>query len=123
LDSDHIMDTNEQDPDSLAADHMNIDENADMIEFNLNLDDLVESATLESIKISLDFIQELKAISLDNGHLSPEVLSRLKNPPSDAIDLTAGENFSLRPTILHSMFTHLSRRSSSGNTHKASSCH
>jgi len=89
------MDTNEQDPDSLAADHMNIDENADMIELNLNLDDLVESATLESIKISLDFIQELKAASLDDGHLSPEVLSRLKNPPSDAIDLTAGEQFSL----------------------------
>ena len=89
------MDTNEQDPDSLAADHMNIDENADMIKLNLNLDDLVESATLESIKISLDFIQELKAASLDDGHLTPKVLSWLKNSPSDTIDLMASEQFSL----------------------------
>jgi len=89
------MDMNEQDPDSLVADHMNIDENVDMIELNLNLNDLVKSATLESIKISLDFIQELKAALLDNGHLAPEVLSWLKNSPSNTIDLTASEQFSL----------------------------
>src|SRR5260221_4611878 len=89
------MDTNEPDPDSLAADRMNIDENANTIDNPLNIDDLVESATLESIKISLDFIQELKTASLDDGHLTSEVLSRIKNPPSDAIDLTADEQFSL----------------------------
>lgn len=92
------MDTNEPDPNSLAADHMNVDENANTInnpQLNLNLDDLVESATLESIKISLDFIQELKTASLDDGHLTSEVLSWIKNPPSDTIDLTADEQFSL----------------------------
>ena len=92
------MDTNEPDPNLLAANRMNIDENADTIDnpqLNLNIDDLVESATLESIKISLDFIQVLKTASLDEGHLTSEVLSRIKNPPLDTIDLTADEQFTL----------------------------
>ena len=37
----------------------------------------------------------MKTASLDDGHLTAEVLLQLKNPPSDAIDLTADEQFSL----------------------------
>jgi hypothetical protein len=62
---------------------------------NLNLDDLVESAALKNIKLSLDFIQELKTASLDDGHLAPEVVSRLKNPPSGTIELTPNDQLSL----------------------------
>jgi len=58
---------------------------------NLNFEDLVESATLENIKISLDFIQELKTASLDDGYLTPKVLSQLKNPPLGTIDLKVNE--------------------------------
>ena len=62
---------------------------------NLNLEDIVQSAKLENIKTSLDFIRELKLASLDDGHLTPDVLSRLKNPLSGTIDLTADEQLSL----------------------------
>ena len=61
----------------------------------MNLEDLVESTTLENIKISLNFIQELKTASLDDGHLAPEVVSHLKNPPSGAIELTPDDRLSL----------------------------
>ena len=75
---------------------MDIDERTDNPSRpNLNLDDLVESATLENIKLSLDFIQELKTASLDDGHLAPEVVSRLKNPPSGTIELTPDDRLSL----------------------------
>jgi hypothetical protein len=78
---------------------MHADERGDLMENPsqpiLNLENLAESATLGSIKISLDFIQELKTASLDDGHLAPEVASRLKNPPSGSIDLTADQHLSL----------------------------
>lgn len=84
---------NLEDPD------MRVDGSGDLMENPsrpiLNLENLVESATLESIKISLDFIQELKTASLDDGHLAPGITSRLKNPPSESIDLTPDERFSL----------------------------
>src|SRR6202166_632232 len=90
------MDTDEPDRDTLAEDRMDLNENTDdNSQLNWNLEDLVESATLESIKTSLDFIQELKTASLDDGHLTPEVLSQLKSLPSGTIDLTANERFSL----------------------------
>ena len=80
------------DPGSPTADQMDVDENRDTTNNlprpNLNLEDLVESATLENIKISLDFIQELKTAPLNDGHLAPEVVSHLRNPPSGAIELT-----------------------------------
>jgi hypothetical protein len=82
-----------------TEDQMDIDENRDTTNNlprpNLNLEDLVESATLENIKISLNFIQELKTVSLDNGHLAPEVVSHLKNPPSGTIELTPDNQLSL----------------------------
>ena len=78
---------------------MHADEHGDLTENPprpiLNLENLAESATLGSIKISLDFIQELKTASLDNGHLAPEVVSRLKNPPSGSIDLIPDQRLSL----------------------------
>jgi hypothetical protein len=37
----------------------------------------------------------LKTASLDNGHLAPEVVSRLKNPPSGTIELTPDDQLSL----------------------------
>src|SRR5271155_2013588 len=94
------MDENDPDPESLAVGPMDVEENRDgtadnPLGPNLNLEDLVESATLENIKISLDFIQELKTASLDDGHLAPEVVSRLKKPPSGAIELTPDEQLSL----------------------------
>ena len=61
----------------------------------MNLEDLVESPTLENIKILLDFIQELKTASLDNGHLTPEVVSHLNNPSLGAIELTPDDQLSL----------------------------
>ena len=80
---------------SPMADQMDIDENRDMTNNlprpNLNLEDLVESTTLENIKISLDFTQELKTASLNDGHLAPEIVSHLKNPPSGAIELTPND--------------------------------
>ena len=60
------------DPGSPMADQMDIDENRDTTNNlprpNLNLEDLVKSATLENIKIPLDFLQELKTAALDDGH-------------------------------------------------------
>ena len=54
------MDMDEPNPDSLAANHM---ENADTInnsQLNLSLNKMAKAAaTLENIKISLNFIQEL----------------------------------------------------------------
>ena len=80
------------DPGLPMADQMDVDENRDTTNNlprpNLNLKDLVKSAVLENIKISLDFIQELKTASFDNSHLAPEVVSHLKNLPLDAIELT-----------------------------------
>jgi len=86
------------DPNSLAADDMDVDENRDAtndLRPDLNIEDLIDSATLQSIKVSLDFIQELKRASLDDGHLAPDVLSCLKNPPSGTFDLTPDEQLSL----------------------------
>jgi hypothetical protein len=87
------------DPGLSTEDQMDIDENRDTTNNlprpNLNLEDLVESATLENIKISLNFIQELKTASLDDSHLAPEVVSRLKNPPSGTIELTPDDQLSL----------------------------
>ena len=37
----------------------------------------------------------MKTASLDDGHLSPEIVSWLKNPPSDPVDLTPNERLSL----------------------------
>jgi hypothetical protein len=78
---------------------MDVDENRDttsnLPQPNLNLEDLVESATLEDIKVSLNFIQELKTASLNNGHLAPEVVSHLKNPPLGTIELTPDDQLSL----------------------------
>ena len=87
------------DPGLPTADQMDVDENRDTTNNlprpNLNLKDLVKSATLENIKISLNFIQELKTASLNDGHLAPEVVSHLKNPPSGAIELTPDDWLSL----------------------------
>jgi hypothetical protein len=87
------------DPGLPTEDQMDVDENRDMTNNlpwpNLNLEDLVESATLENIKISLNFIQELKTASLENGYLAPEVVSHLKNPPSGTIELTPDDQLFL----------------------------
>ena len=86
------------DPNSLAADDMDVDENRDAtndLQPDLNIEDLIDSATLQSIKVSLDFIQELKRAFLDDGHLAPDVLSCLKNPPSGTFDLTPDKQLSL----------------------------
>ena len=61
----------------------------------LDLEELVESATLQSIRTALQFIQELKISSLDDGHLPPELVSRLRNPPLDPVNLTPDECLSL----------------------------
>ena len=93
------MDMDEGDPGSVAA-QIDTDENQE-IENDpprgsvLSLEDLVESATLQNIRTTLQFIQELKTASLDDGHLAPEIVSRLKNPPSDPVDLTPDERLSL----------------------------
>jgi hypothetical protein len=63
---------------------------------NLDIDALVESATLESIKMTLDFIRELKTASLDDGHLASDVLERLRNPPSGPMELAPDERLSLK---------------------------
>ena len=92
-------DMDEGDPGSLAA-QMDADKNED-IENNcppgsvLDLKDLVESATLQNIRTALQFIQELKTASLDNSHLAPDIVSWLKNPPSDPVVLTPDEWLSL----------------------------
>ena len=87
----------DRDPGSLA-DHTN--ENQDTENNHppgsvLDLEDLAESATLQNIRTALQFIQELKTASLDDGHLAPEIVPRLKNPPSDPVDLTPNERLSL----------------------------
>ena len=93
------MDEDLEDPGSLAA-QINAYENQE-IENNppsgsvLDLEDLVESATLQNIRTTLQFIQELKTASLDDGHLAPEIVSRLKNPPSEPVHLTPDERLSL----------------------------
>ena len=92
------MDVDEVDPGSLAA-QMDSDETQE-IESNppgsvLDLEELVESATLQSIRTALQFIQELKIFSLDDGHLPPELVSQLRNPPSDPVNLTPDERLSL----------------------------
>ena len=63
------MDVDEVDPGSLAA-QMDSDKTQE-IESNppgsvLDLEELVESATLQSIRTALQFIQELKIFSLDD---------------------------------------------------------
>jgi hypothetical protein len=87
------------DPSLPTEDQMDVDENRDTTNNlprpNLNLEDLVKSATLENIKILLNLIQELKTASLDDSHLAPEVVSRLKNPPSGTIELTPDNQLSL----------------------------
>ena len=87
------------DPGSLVA-QIDTDDNQEMesncpLGFVLNLEDLVESATLKSIRTALQFIQELKIASLDDGHLALEIVSRLKNPPSDPVYLTPDERLFL----------------------------
>lgn len=90
------MDTTVIDPGSLA---MDVDEPqttaSDPPGSTLNLDELFESATLGTIKTALEYIQELKTASLDDGHLTPDVLERLRNPPSSPVDLTQDERLSL----------------------------
>ena len=99
MDMDEAIDEDLEDPGSLAA-QIDAYENQE-IENNrpsgsvLDLEDLVESATLQNIKTTLQFIQELKTASLDDGHLAPEIVSRLKNPPSEPVHLTPDERLSL----------------------------
>jgi hypothetical protein len=87
------------DPGSLATEEMNVDEpqtaNDSAPGFNLNIDELVESACLGNIKTALDFIQELKNASLDDGHLTPDICERLRDPPSGPVHLTPDDQLSL----------------------------
>jgi hypothetical protein len=59
------------------------------------LEDLFNSATLANIRVALKFIQLLKTASLNDGHLTPDVATRLKEPPSGPVDLTPDELLSL----------------------------
>jgi hypothetical protein len=80
----------------LAMDLMDVDKVQTIARgSNLNLDELCESATLGHIKTTLNYIQAFKTATLDDGHLTPDFLEQLQNPPSSPVDLTPDEQLSL----------------------------
>ncbi|KAF7370240.1 hypothetical protein MSAN_00654800 [Mycena sanguinolenta] len=45
-------------------------------------------STVEDIQLAFDFIEAVKSATLDNGDLDPETLARLRDPPTEPIDLS-----------------------------------
>lgn len=75
---------------------MDIDEHSDpSTTLILDLEDLMNSATMDSVRTALEYIQLLKTASLNDGHLTEDVAERLRNPPSNHVQLTEDELLSL----------------------------
>jgi len=50
-------------------------------------EETIAQATLEELRIAQEFIAALRNATLDNGDLPPEVVDRIRNPPTHKLDL------------------------------------
>jgi hypothetical protein len=75
-------------------------------------DPLATVSRIESIKITQEFIKEIRTATLDNGNLEDDILKCLRNPPKEPIDISD-------PDIRLSLDLFLDVTNSSEDTYKS----
>jgi hypothetical protein len=75
-------------------------------------DELPATSRIDSIKVTQDFIKEVRAATLDNGNLDDDIVHHLRNPPEQPADISD-------PDVRLSLDLFLAVTSASEETYKA----